>query len=102
MMDTGCCAVADFKAFSLPVDMSLFLVTLPCAVFTLHSNPCKCSSWRCNADFRAQDILFGEIESIAHEPTVTSVIDRVTIHELLLRHCLNPPIILRELPPVRL
>ena len=24
MMDTGCCATADFKAFSLPVDMSLF------------------------------------------------------------------------------
>ena len=49
MMDTGCCAVADFKAFSLSVDMSLFLVTLPCAVFTLHSRPCKRSSWRCNA-----------------------------------------------------
>ena len=31
-------------------------------------------------------------KSIAHEPTVTSVIDRVTIHELLLRHCLSSPI----------
>ena len=88
MMDTGC--------FSLSVDMSLFLVTLPCAVSTLHSKPCKCSSWRCDADLRARCILFGEIESIAHEPTVTSVVDRVTIHELLLRHCLSPLIIHRE------
>ena len=93
MMDTGCCAIADFKAFSLSVDMSLFPVTLPCAVSTLHSKPCKCSSWRCDADLRAQGILFGEIESIAHEPTVTSVIDRVASRELLLRHCLSPPII---------
>ena len=29
MMDTGCCATADFKTFSLSVDMSLFPVTLP-------------------------------------------------------------------------
>ena len=93
MMDTGCCATTDFKAFSLSVDMSLFPMILPCAVSTLHSKPCKCSSWRCNADLRAQGILFGEIDAIAHEPTVTSVIDRVTIHELLLPHCLSPPII---------
>ena len=73
MMDTGCCALADIKVFSLPVDMSLYLVTHYCAVSTKHPKPCKCSSWRCNADIRAQGILFGEIESIAHEPTVTNV-----------------------------
>ena len=93
MMDTGCCAAADFKAFSLSVDMSLFPVTLPWTISTLHSKPCKHLSWRCNPDLRAQCILFGEIESISHEPTVTSGIDRVTIYELLLRHCLSPSII---------
>ena len=96
MMDTGCCATADFKAFSLSVDMSLFPVTLPLAISTLHSKPYKRPSWRCSADLRAQGTLFGEIESISHEPTVTSGIDRVTVHELLLRHCLSPPIIHSE------
>ena len=90
MMDTGCCAAADFKAFSLSVDMSLFPVTLPRTISTLHSKPCKHLSWRCNPELRAQCILFGEIESISHEPTVTGGIDRVTIYELLLRHCLSP------------
>ena len=42
---------------------------------------------------RALCILSGEIESIHHEPTVTGGIDRVTIYELLLRHCLSPSII---------
>ena len=91
-MDTGCCATADFKAFSLSVDMSLFPVTLPWSISTLHWKPCKHLSWRCNPDLRAQCILFGEIESISHEPTVTSGIDRVTIYELLLRHGLSPSI----------
>ena len=93
MTDTGCCAAADFKAFSLSVDVCLFPVTLPWAISTLHSKPCERPSWRCNTELRAQGILFGEIESIALGPTVTSGNDCVTIHELLLRHCLSPPII---------
>ena len=36
------------------------------------------------ASLRAHGILFGKIESIAHEAAVSSGIDRVTIHELLL------------------
>ena len=81
MMDTACCAAVDIRVFSLSVDTSLYPVTLAWAIPT---SALHCVVTGTVTSLRAHGILFGKIESVAHQPTVSSEIDRVTTHELLL------------------
>ena len=81
----GCCATADIRACSLSVDTSLYPVTLPWAISTAPRS--LASALCCGVTvtrLRAHGILLEESEAVVHETTVTSGIDRVTIHELLL------------------
>ena len=86
MMDAACCATVDIKIFSLLMDTSLYPVTLAWAIPSgqLESLQAPFHCIVTLTGLRTHVTLFGEIEAIIRELTVTSGIDRVTIHEMLL------------------
>ena len=79
-------STADIRACSLSVGTSLFPVTT--SLGDLHSATRSLASALCCGvtvtGLRARGILLGESEVVVQELTVTTGIDRFTIHELLL------------------
>ena len=87
MVDTACCVTVDIRVFSRSVDTSWYHDT--CMSDSNGAARILTSAFHCvvtvtEASLRAHGILIGKIESVAHEPTVSNGIDRVTVHELLL------------------
>ena len=74
-VDMGCCAIVDVKVCSLSVDTSLYPVTLPRsdphgATLSLAIS-LQCGVTVTVTGLRAHVTLFGEIEALIHELTVT-------------------------------
>ena len=82
MMDVACCATVDIKVFSLFMDTSLYPVTLAWAIPRILTSDLHCVVTL--TGLRAHVTPFVEIEAILRELTVTSGIDRVPVHEMLL------------------
>ena len=77
---------ADIRACSLAVDTSCYPVTTSLSD-TRSATRSLASALCCGATvtgLRAHGILLGESEAVVHETTVTTGIDRVPVHELLL------------------
>ena len=79
-------STADIRACSLSVDKSFYPATT--SLDDPHSAIRSLASALCCGvtvtGLRAHGILLDESEAVVHETTVTTGIDRVTIHELLL------------------